>query len=206
MLKNKATTPKLMRLLPLCSVVSFFFASVLFFYLNPKAFQKINDINLLQYNLQGVSYTFIMSLFAYVVPSILMIFYYIFYLLKFRKLSPEITILILASTLLLALGSVSTAPEFRTRTMALLIASWLFPILSCLAFLIIAIKIRQKSKKLFILNAVLFFYIFYEIPFKSLVLIDVDINYNIPIILCVLWYTSCNKTFSAFTQDNSANQ
>lgn len=193
---NRKITP-ILKWLPICATVLFLSAILSFFCLNTKAFHKLNALNLLQYNLQRVDYTFIMSLFAYAIPGVLMVTYFLFIFLNYRRKStPEVLLLLLASALLILLGSISTSPELKGRTMCLLIVSWLFPILHAVATLIIAIKIRKSSKVLFCSNLILSIYIFYQIPFKLFFFDDGEVMANPSILICFLWYLSYNRLLS----------
>ena len=200
--KHYKITP-ILKGLPICATTSFVSASLLFFYLNTKAFHKLSSLNILQYNLQQVDYTFIMSLFAYAIPGVLMVLYFLFNFLNYRrKLTPEILVLLTASALLIVIGSISTSPELRNRTMWLLGLSWLFPVLHALSFFIIAIKIRKSSKFLSYSNFVLSIYILYQIPFKLLFSTDGEIMANPSILICFFWYMSCNRVFSQLIQES----
>jgi hypothetical protein len=186
-------------LLPRLATFLFLFAALAFFVLNPDAFGKLPILNLLEFNLQRVNYTFIMSLFAYTIPGILMTFYFGWHLVKSSTyLRAEAAILLVSSTLLIQLGSISTSPEFSGRTAYLFCLSWLFPVLHAVVFLMLALRFRIGSRLRFLTHLVLGLYILYEVPATLLSLsgiVGIEENVNKSVILCFLWYLSCPRLF-----------
>ncbi len=89
---------------PRLAAFFFFAATATFFVLNPAAFEKLNLLNILQFNIKGVNYAFVMALFAYALPGALLTGYFGWHLVhspaRFRV---ESVLLLLAGTLLLQL-------------------------------------------------------------------------------------------------------
>jgi hypothetical protein len=122
--------PRFLSLAPRLAACFFFTAATIFFVFNPAAFQKLGILNVLQFNLQGVNYAFVMALFAYALPGLLLTGYFGWQLVRgpapFRV---EDALLVLAGTLLIQLGTLSTAPAFPGRTQYLMVLTWVFPTL-----------------------------------------------------------------------------
>lgn len=197
--------PQFLSLAPRLAATIFFAAATTFFVLNPAAFQKLNALNVLQFNLQGVDYAFIMALFAYALPGALLTGYFGWHLLHSpARLRGPAALLALASTLLIQLGTIATAPAYPSRTRYLMVISWLFPALHGAAWVWLALSIQRQRSTLFwrpgewqrIVNATLGLYLLYCMPGSFLFGAD-EIQANVPIALCFGWYASCHALFQA---------
>lgn len=176
-------------LVPKLAAGSFFAAAAAFFVLNPLAFKQLDALNLLQFNLPGVNYAFVMALFAYALPGALLTGYFGWHLVhapaRFRA---EAAVLLVAGTLLLQLGAVSAAPASAGRTRYLLLLTWLFPTLHGVAWVRGALtggpgEWRGRA------CAALGLYLLYRVPGSALFGTH-DVQANLPIALCFVWYVS----------------
>jgi hypothetical protein len=175
---------------PRLAAFFFFAAATMFFMLNPAAFEKLDVLNVLQFNMQGVKYAFVMAWFAYALPGALLTGYFSWHLLRSpARFRVEIVLLLLAGSFLLQLGAISTAPNSTGRTQYLELLTWLFAALHGVAWLWIAFTGHSGSKYQRFTDAALGIYILYRVPGNILFGTD-DIQVNLPIILCFAWYAS----------------
>ncbi|QIX59959.1 hypothetical protein HER32_01630 [Hymenobacter sp. BT18] len=187
--------PRFLPLAPRLAAYLFALAVAAFFFLNPAAFQKLAAVNLLQFNLQGVKYAFIMSLFAYALPGVVLTGYFGWLLLRSpTRFRAPAALLALAGIILLQLGTISTAPEFPGRTLYVMLLTWTFPTLHGVAWLWLAFTDHLGIRRF--ANAALGLYLLYQVPGSFLFGAD-EVQANIPIALCFGWYFSCHVLFQS---------
>ena len=185
--------PRFLYLAPRLAACFFFAAAATFFVFDPSAFQKLDALNVLQFNLQGVNYAVVISLFAYALPGTLLTGYFGWQLVwapaRFRV---EAVLLLVAGTLLLQLGVISTAPTLPGRTNYLMVLTWLFPTLHGAAWGWKALTGRADERRQRLTNAVMGFFLLYLVPGNILFGADqIDgRQVNLSIVLCFAWYTS----------------
>ena len=185
--------PRFLSLAPRLAAYFFFAAATTFFVLNPAAFQKLGIINVLQFNLQGVNYAFVMALFAYTLPGVLLTSYYGWQLTQRpAQFRVESALLLVAGTLLVQLGAISTAPEFPGRTLYLMVLTWLFPTLHGAAWGWKALTGRANERRQRLTHAVMGLYLFCLVPgsiFFGADEID-EKHVTLSIAVCFAWYAS----------------
>lgn len=185
--------PRFLSLAPRLAACLFFAAATTFFALNQPAFQKLNALNLLQFNLQGVNYAVVMSLFAYALPGALLTGYFGWQLVRAPgRFRVEAVLLLVAGTLLLQLGVISTAPTFPGRTNYLMVLTWLFPTLHGAAWVWNALTGRANERRQRLTNAVMGLFLLYLVPGNILFGAEqIDgRQINLSIVLCFAWYAS----------------
>lgn len=184
---------RFLSLAPRLAACLFFIAATTFFVLNPAAFQKLGILNVLQFNLQGVSYAFVMALFAYALPGLLLTGYFGWQLVREPASDRlEAVLLLLAGTLLIQLGALSTAPAFPGRTQYLMVLTWVFPTLHGAAWGWKALTGRGSERRQRLTNAVMGLYLLYLVPGSILFgagEID-EKQVNLAVAVCFAWHAS----------------
>ena len=184
---------RFLSLAPRLAAYLFFAAATVFFVLNPSAFQKLDALNVLQFNLRGVNYTLVMALFAYALPGALLTGYFGWRLVRApARFRVESALLLVAGTLLLQLGALSTAPTLPGRTTYLMGLTWLFPTLHGTAWGWNALSGRADKQRQRLTNAVMGLFLLYLVPGNILFggdSID-EKQINLAIVLCFVWYAS----------------
>ena len=171
----------------------FFAAAATFFVLNPSAFQKLDALNVLQFNLQGVSYAVVMSWFAYALPGALLTGYFGWQLIRVpARFRVEAVLLLIAGTLLLQLGVISTSPTLPGRTNYLMGLTWSFPTLHGAAWVWKSLTGRADERRQRLTNALMGLFLLYLVPGNILFGADqIDgRQVNLAIVLCFAWYAS----------------
>ena len=164
-----------------------------FFRPQPSAFQKLDALNVRQFNLQGVNYAVVMSVFAYALPGILLTGYFGWQLVRApARFRVEAALLLVAGTLLLQLGVISTAPTLPGRTNYLTVLTWLFPTLHAAAWGWKALTGRADERRQRLTNAAMGLFLWYLVPGNILLGADqIDgRQVNLSIVLCFAWYAS----------------
>ena len=191
--------PRFLYLAPRLAACFFFAAAATFFFLNPSAFQKLDALNVLQFNLQGVSYAVVMSLFAYALPGTLLTGYFGWQLVRgVPRFRVEAVLLLVAGTLLLQLGVISTAPTLPGRTNYLMVLTWLFPTLHGATWVWKALTGRADKRRQRLTNAVMGLFLLYLVPGNILfgaAQID-ERQINLSIVLCFAWYASSSLYYA----------
>ena len=185
--------PRFLYLAPRLAACFFFAAAATFFVLNPSAFQKLDALNVLQFNLRGVDYAVVMSWFAYALPGTLLTGYFGWQLVRApARFRVEAVLLLVAGTLLLQLGVLSTAPTLPGRTNYLMGLTWLFPTLHGTAWVWKALTGRADERRQRLANAVMGLFLWYLVPGNILFGADqIDgRQVNLAIVLCFAWYAS----------------
>ena len=185
--------PRFLSLAPRLAAYFFFAAATTFFVLNPEAFQKLGIINVLQFNLQGVNYAFMMALFAYALPGMLLTGYFGWQLAREpARFRVEAALLLVAGTLLVQLGALSTAPAFPGRTQYVMLLTWVFPTLHGAAWGWKALTGRANEGRQRLTNAVMGLYLLYVVPGSILFGADEidEKRVNLAIVVCFAWYAS----------------
>ena len=193
--------PRFLSLAPRLAAYFFFAAATTFFVLNSAAFQKLGIINVLQFNVQGVNYTFVMALFAYALPGLLLMSYYGWQLAQQpARFRVESALLLGASTLLVQLGAISYAPEFRGRTMYVMVLTWLFPTLHGAAWGWKALTGRANERRQRFTHAVLGLYLLCLVPGSILFADEIDEKrVTVAIAVCFAWYASRRLDYAQST-------
>lgn len=184
--------PRFLSLAPRLAAYCFFVAATTFFVLNPAAFRNLGGLNVLQFNVQGVNYAFVMALFAYALPGLLLTSYYGGQLAQEpARFRVESALLLGASTLLVQLGAISWAPEFRGRALYVMVLTWLFPTLHGAAWGWKALTGRANERRQRLTHAVLGLCLLCLVPGSILFADQVDQKrVTLAIAVCFAWYAS----------------
>jgi hypothetical protein len=188
--------PRFWPLVPRLAAGLFFAATATFFVLNPAAYKRLDALNVLQFNLHGVNFAFVMAVFAYALPGVLLTSYFSWHLVHLpTRFRVEVVLLLVASTLLLQLGVLSTSPAFPGRTQYLMLLTWLFPTLHGAALLRTAFTGPPNDRRWKFLYAGLGLYLLYRVP-GNILFGSSDFQVNLPIVLCFAWYASATPFFN----------
>ena len=134
-----------------------------------------------------------MSLFAYALPGGLLTGYFGWQLVRVPgRFRVEAGLLLVAGTLLLQLGAISTAPTLPSRTNYLMGRTWLFPTLHGVAWVWNALTGRANERGQRLTYAVMGLFLLYLVPGNILFGADqIDgRQVNLSIVLCFAWYAS----------------
>lgn len=188
---NKISTNQI-RILSYSIPVIFFSSCLIFFYVNEKAFSTLTLLNILQYNVQNTSYSFIISFFGYTISGILIIALWSIIFWKTKLLKIEAIIFIITGFILIQLGSISYAPIYRERAIYVLVLSWTFILMNSLNYILIAFRHDYKPYQILI-ALIIPAYMIYDIIIKFILYPGTAITAHVSTAICFLWYFGINR-------------
>ncbi|SHL98711.1 hypothetical protein SAMN02746009_03755 [Hymenobacter psychrotolerans DSM 18569] len=174
--------------------VVFLTSCATFAFFRPEFIDNLKYLSVLQVNIQGASYAFIMSLFAYTVPGILICMYWWRIFSYKNSMKSESIIFGFTGILLVILGSLPYNNDFPIRLFFVVILSMIFNLANAIGFAIIYIKHKNEIKYVKY-YWILIMYILYDTLYLFIKTDGSLSNSNTSTLVCIACYFTFNKLF-----------
>lgn len=172
----------------------FYLSCLIYFSISTNVYKNMDVLNILQLNIKGVYYHFIIAIFGYAIPGTMSVFLWIYIARKFIIIRKQVIPLLIAGCILISLSFVQYNSSYPSAGLYVLLSSLSYLFFSAIGIFAINSKLYGKkiTMSFFIVNVVPIF-LFYDV-FSGLLLPNSNlIPSNTSTILCLSWYFTLPK-------------